>query len=342
MHNLAAILFAATVSAQPISIRCDGAIPKAAQNLFSKSGVVLISKDWVYVFDPGSCKPRWSRSLSPESSNERPAVIVGDRVILSNGDFLEAYSIDAGHLLWRLHRGSVRNLSASPHLVAHVVAGLSSRLLRVDPASGDVIAERIARQSESMIEISGIILDLQFPNESDGAGYVVVAYKADDFVEMWRFRETGSASFVVYDGVPYLDSLSSLFPIDLKTGARGPKLPPTGRVDATWGGSTRELETTDDLGGRSRLRRNDVKSGKSLWTTEVPFDVLNTLRDGDTLFVTGGPGLENDPHHMATIDWRDGTVKKDTEPIPFIFQWEKVGDSIVATTWDDRLICFKP
>jgi hypothetical protein len=109
-----------------------------------------------------------------------------------------------------------------------------------------------------------------------------------------------------------------------------------------WGGSTRELETTDDLDARSRLRRNDVKSGKSLWATDVPFDVLNTLRDGDTLYVTGGTGMKNDPHYVATIDWRDGTLKKVSGPIPFIFQWGKIGDSIVATTWDHRLICFNP
>jgi len=180
------------------------------------------------------------------------------------------------------------------------------------------------------------------PNESDGVGYVVVAYKPDDLVETWRFRQAGAASFVSYDGVPYFETLSSLFPIDLATGARGSELPPTGPVDSIWGGSTRELESTDDLAAHSRLRRNDIKSGKSLWSTDVPFEVFNTLRDGDTLYVTGGTGLENDPHYVATIDWRVGTLKKVVGPIPFIFQWGKVRGSFVATTWDDRLICLKP
>jgi hypothetical protein len=260
-------------------------------------------------------------------------------VILSNGDSLEAYSMEVGHLLWKLKRGWVRNLSATPHLVAHVIVGHHSKILRVDPTTGDVLAERIARESESMVEISDVILDVQVPNESDGVGYVVVAYKPDDLAEIWRFRQAGAASFVSYDGVPYFESLSSLFPIDLKTGARGSELPPTGAVDSMWGGSTRALETTDDLDAHSRLRRNDVKSGKSLWTTDVPFEVLNTLREGDTLYVTGGTGMENDPHYVATIDWRDGTLKKVSGPIPFIFEWGTIRDSIAATTWDNRFIC---
>jgi hypothetical protein len=263
-------------------------------------------------------------------------------VILSNGESLDAYSIEKGDLLWRQKRGWVRNLSATPHLVAHVVVDHRSKILRLDPANGKVVTERIARQSESMVEISNTILDVQMPNESDGVGYVVVAYRPDDLEEIWRFRQAGAASFISYDGVAYFESLSSLFPINLVTGARGSEIPPTGPVDSIWGGSTRELETADDLPAHSRLRRNDVKSGKSLWTTDVPFEVFNTLRDGDTLYVTGGTGMESDPHYVATIDWRVGTLKKVAGPIPFIFQWGKIKGSIVATTWDDRFICLRP
>jgi hypothetical protein len=234
------------------------------------------------------------------------------------------------------------NLSATPHLVAHITAGRLSKISRFDAATGGLLAERIARASESMVEISNIILDVQLPNESDGIGYVVVAYKPDDLTEIWRFRQTGAANFIAYEGVPYFASLASVFPIDLKTGTRGPRLTPTGPVDSMWGGSTRELETTDDLDGRSRLRRNDVRSGKSLWTTDVPFEVFDTLRAGNTLYVTGGTGTENDPHYVATIDWGDGRLKKVSGPIPFIFQWGEIGDSIVATTWDDRFVCFNP
>lgn len=342
MPILAAIFLAAALGAQPISLRCDRAIPERTQPLFSPSGVVLISKDDVEVIDPGSGHSRWHQHLSPDPRDVRPAVVAGDRVVLSNGEALEAYSIEDGHLLWRQTRGRVRSLSASPHLVAHVDARHRAEILRLEPASGEVIAERIARELESMVEVSDIILDVQLPNESDGHGYVVMAYRPDDLVELWRFRQAGGAGFVVYDGVPYFESFSSIFPIDLKTGARGPWLPPTGPVDSMWGGSTRELETTDDLAGRSRLRRNEVRSGKSIWTTHVPFEVFITLRDGDKLYVTGGTGMEHDPHYVATLDWRDGTLRKVSEPIPFIFQWGKIHDSIVATTWDNRLICLNP
>lgn len=342
VHSLAAIVLAAALAAQAIDVRCGGAIPERVSALFSEFGVVLLSKDGIDVLDPRSGESKWHQSLSSDSRIERPAVVVGEAVILSNADALEAYSIEDGHLLWRQKRGRVRILSATPHLVARVVVGHRSKVLRVDPASGNVLAERIARESESMVEMSGVILDVQFPNESDGVGYVVVAYNPDDLRELWRFRQAGAASFVAYEGVPYFETLSALFPIDLATGARGPRLPPTGPVDSIWGGSTRELDITDDLDAHSRLRRNDVESGKALWVTDVPFDVFNTLRDGDTLYVTGGTGQENDPHSLAAIDWRAGTLKKVAGPIPLIYQWGKVRDSIVATTWDNRLICLTP
>lgn len=342
MHPLVAVLFAAAIAAQPSAIRCDRAIPPRVWAQFSRSGVALTWTDGVALLDPQDGATRWQRKLSPDSRIGRPIVLLDDRVILADGNSIVAYSIDNGRELWRKKHGRVSQFSATPHLLARVTADHRSKLLRLDPATGNVLAGRIARASESMSEVSGVILDVQLPNESDGAAYVIIGYDPGDLKELWRFRGTGSASFVLYDGVPYFASMTSLFPIDLETGTRGPVLSATGPVDTIWGGSTRQLESIDDVDGRSRLRRNDVVTGKALWTADVPFEVFNTLRDGDLLYVTGGVGMENDPHYVATIDWRDGTVRKISGPIPFVFQWDLIDGAIVATTWDNRFLNFSP
>lgn len=342
VHSLGTLLLAAAIAAQPIAVRCDRPISERTHALFSQFGVVLISSKAIEVAEPDSGARRWYRGLTPDARIERPAVLLDRRVILANGESLEAYSIETGTLLWSQKAGWVQHLSASPHLVAHVKRDNRSRILRIDPVTGTALASRITRQSESMLVTPDAIVDVQLPNESDGVGYVVIAYRPSDLEEMWRFRQTGAARFVSYAGVPYFETLSSIFPIDLVTGSRGPKLPPTGAVDSLWGGSTRELETTDDLDGRSRLRRNDIGTGATIWETDLPFEVLNTLLDSDKLYVTGGIGDENDLHYIAILDWRAGTLDTLVGPTPFIFQWGKVRDSIVATTWDDRLACLTP
>jgi hypothetical protein len=341
MHLLA-LLFAAKIAATPTIVRCNQPIPERARALFTSSGIVLTWQDGVEVLDPASGERRWRQQLSRDERNERPIAAISDRVIVSDRDSLSAYAIDSGTLVWSLKRGRVRHLTADRLLMAHVTLNGQSRILIVNPETGVVMRERIARESESMVAVPGAILDVQLPNESDGAGYIVVAYDPSDLHELWRFRQSGSASFLLLDDVLYFTNLSDIFPIDLKTGARGAKLPPTGDVDSLWGGSSRELETTDDVDGSSRLRRNEVMSGKPVWTTDVPFEILNTLQDGDTLFVFGGVGLENDPHYVATIEWKTGRLLRVTGPVPFVFQWGKVGSSIVATTWDDRFVCFQP
>jgi hypothetical protein len=319
------------------------AFARTSNAIFSEAGIVIASAAAVEVFDPATGAQRWRVTQTP-NPGRTPAVVVADQVIVSMGDDLFAYGLAKGDIRWRVP--SVFIISLLPcgdGLVAFARQRPDvATLMVLNPQTGEVRRQRIVRETESMACARDVLLAVHLPNESDGVGYVVTGYQMPALEELWRFRQTGSAEFVEFDRSMFFADIGSLYPIDPKTGKRGAKLPSTLPVDATWGGSTREIETIDDRDTFARVRRNDVMTGKPLWTVDVPFDVVNTLRDEQALYVFGGFGPETDSHFAATIDWKTGALRKVIGPLPRIFEWAKIGRRIVAVTFDGRLIAFEP
>jgi hypothetical protein len=278
--------------------------------------LVVETPSAVMALNASSGTKRWQVSVAHTDASGRtdPMVVTNGRVFVNLGRVIRIIALADGLTLKDAAMPRWMRMLVGPPLiaVANNAPQVGSTLFALDD-NGRIRAQRITRNVEELWFAGEIVvarMSRNIYNEAPEAN-VIAAFRASDLTLLWQFRARG-ADLQHVNGRWYIGSTpwSPMRSLDLTTGQLGDPLPSKPPTDVTWGGATWQIEiatrSEDPKVACERLRVNDPATGKA-WTVDLPFDVTNTLRAAERLYVFGS----DDSHHfLAAIDWRTGRLDR--------------------------------
>jgi hypothetical protein len=290
-----------------------------------------------------SGREAWSRDLGEEGCCSDEMLVTDATVVTAAEGSLFFLSAADGTTRARLDVDGGISLLAGPPVVALVAR--TNELLAVDPDSGQVTGRLPLADEVKDLAVQDGYAVLNLAAAEDDSG-VTAGYTADALKPVWRI-ETPRA-------LPQLEQIggrvhlarrsahegrdNEFLPIDSATGRLGRPLPARrgNAVDPGWPWEIQSLRGEGE--GSERLRRNDLESGKAVWTTALPCRVEAVARDKDALYAScgrgGGRGV------LAILSWVNGEIRQLAYGLPRGDLLLLAGDLVVAAGSNNELAAF--
>ncbi|MDP9121584.1 MAG: PQQ-like beta-propeller repeat protein, partial [Acidobacteriota bacterium] len=291
----------------------------------------------------------WSRELGEVTCCSDDLVATPDTVAVPHDDKLYLFNAADGTLRAPTELGGSIIALAGPPLVAAVSLDTGAyELVAVDTSTG------LIRNRQPLA--AGAVYDLAVENgyavvsgEGSSAGELTLTtgFSADGLKELWRFeRQTYPQMQHVEDHLYLREDARDSGPdsrferLDPATGRLGAPLPPrragSGETGWPW-----ELQVVTgppsgdppDTEPQESLRRNDLATGKPVWTVELPGHLHELAKDERNIYVeclTGGSRAI-----LARVGWVKGDLQLLGFGLPNAQSLTAAGDLVLAATEDE-------
>jgi hypothetical protein len=341
---------------------CLVAVPALSGDLFDPRSLPTVVKVWgrriaadqvvvrgaiAYVrsggrltaLDARSGRELWSRTLGEEACCRDNLLVTADTVAAGADAKLFLLEAKDGSVRAEVDLGGSVSRLAGPPIVAAVSGGPGgNELVAVDAASG-MVRNRVSLGAGGIFDLAVVdgyaVANLAGEDVEQPAA--TVGYAADGLRELWR-RETASLpAFARIQERLYLEIATEdsqpdrvFQPIDPASGELGKALPARrpSALDAGWPWELQSVAGSVAAGTGEGLRRNDLESGRPVWTVELPGQVRAVAKGEGVLYVEldrgGGRGL------LATIDWATGDVRQLAYGLPRSHAFQLAKDLLIV------------
>lgn len=341
---------------------CLVAVPALSGDLFDPRSLPTVVKVWgrriaadqvvvrgaiAYVrsggrltaLDARSGREMWSRTLGEEACCRDNLLVTADTVAAGADAKLFLLEAKDGSVRAEVDLGGSVSRLAGPPIVAAVSGGPGgNELVAVDAASG-MVRNRVSLGAGGIFDLA--VVDgyavANLAGEDIEQPAATVGYAADGLRELWR-RETASLpAFARIQERLYLEIATEdsqpdrvFQPIDPASGELGKALPARrpSALDAGWPWELQSVAGSLAAGTGEGLRRNDLESGRPVWTVELPGQVRAVAKGEGVLYVEldrgGGRGL------LATIDWATGDVRQLAYGLPRSHAFQLAKDLLIV------------
>jgi hypothetical protein len=291
----------------------------------------------------------WERDLDrSDDRGDEELLVVDGAVVVASGTTLHLLSRATGLELHAVGIGGyVHRMTGPPLVVAVAHENDSVALLRIDPASGRIVARW---QAEAMVydlaAEQGVVVAITGARDDHAGADALVGLGGDDLRELWRLRLSAFPTFERIRGKLYVQASlpaeeeSRFLPIEVRTGKFGSPLPRRAPASGYDSGLPWELQRVDRRGddSSSRLRRSALTTGKPIWTAELPCQGGVWVRtDGEILFSCGRGGGRD---LMVALDWASGRLRRVAYGLREVRQLLAFQDLILALSSDDGVVAF--
>jgi len=340
---IAALLFAAArncvapaISASPARIAWraddvhttrvdDGFVYVETLSTLRKVNAASGATIWTYRFTADSVSPEF--------------VVLPDRIAIVRDDhFIAFLDRGTGELLSKADAGEwIRFLAGPPLLV--VTQGVDapvSTVIRMT-SDGTVLSSSIAPRVRDLLIVDHVAV-LESDGESADDQDLMSGYDLDTLQRLWSEKSHTFNKQVIGDRL-YLGDIfwsKGAKALDPRTGTTKVFVPVRDPF-AIGGSEDFDLQVVDSAwvgnwdpyrGTCNGLRRNDARTAKTMWRTDLPFHVSGTLRDGATLYVAGTRDAEH--RYLVAMDWKSGKVERAWSGVPYMSDLKRVGNLIVG------------
>ncbi len=313
----------------------------------------LLSENQAVAIDAHTGKVLWSRIFKSEQhvSGLGP-VVMDDSVSVAFGKVIYGLDRKSGKTLWTREFDRDLNRLVTRPLFAVIDNEMVSEIIKLHSQTGKIIQRKnLPKVRELEIGEDMLILRLDRP---EGQPEEIMGLRLEDLTERWKIQMDHFAGFARIENQLYFqeyrqtedekdcnchpDNIFSRF--DPVTGKLFAPLPQRESAnlyssDDDW---QFQLIDSDDTSQTITVRRNDLRTGKPLWTRELNCGSSSEVIEMDVLYLHCDTGEGRG--YFQILDWATGATRATAYGLRNVDKLLKFKEVIVATRFGDPVVAF--